>query len=36
MRVGSCNRKGLFTRERTPKLAAHYFKQRWAEKQPND
>ena len=36
MRVGSCNRKGLFTRERTPKLAAHYFKDRWAQKQPND
>ena len=36
MRVGSCNRKGLFTRERTPKLAAHYFKDRWAKKQPND
>lgn len=32
MRVGSCNRKGLFTRERTPKLAAHYFKDRWAKK----
>ena len=28
--------KGLFTRERTPKLAAHYFKDRWAKKQPND
>ena len=36
MRVGSCNRKGLFTRERTPKLDAHYFKDRWAKKQPND
>ena len=36
MRVGSCNRKGLFTRERTPKLAAHYFRDRWAKKQPND
>ena len=23
------NRKGLFTRDRKPKLAAHYFKQRW-------
>lgn len=36
MRVGSCNRKGLFTRERTPKLAAHYFRDRWAKKEPND
>ena len=23
------NRKGLFTRERRPKLAAHYFRERW-------
>lgn len=36
MRVGGCNCKGLFTRERTPKLAAHYFKERWADKGPND
>ena len=36
MRVGSCNRKGLFTRERTPKLAAHYFRDRWDKKEPND
>ena len=36
MRVGSCNRKGLFTRERTPKLAAHYFRDRWGKKEPND
>ena len=36
MRVGSCNRKGLFTRERTPKLAAHYFRDRWSKKEPND
>lgn len=35
MRVGSENRKGLFTRERRPKLAAHYFRARWAAKQPN-
>ena len=28
MRVGG-NRKGLFTRERRPKMAAHYFKHRW-------
>lgn len=32
MRVGSCNRKGLFTRERTPKLAAHYFRDRWGKR----
>lgn len=25
------NKKGLFTRERRPKLAAHYFRQRWHE-----
>lgn len=36
VRVGGCNCKGLFTRERTPKLAAHYFKERWADKGPND
>ncbi len=23
------NKKGLFTRDRKPKLAAHYFKARW-------
>jgi beta-glucuronidase len=23
------NKKGLFTRDRKPKLAAHYFKERW-------
>lgn len=25
------NKKGLFTRERRPKMAAHYFKKRWEE-----
>jgi beta-glucuronidase len=25
------NKKGLFTRDRRPKLAAHYFRKRWAE-----
>ncbi len=30
MRVDG-NRKGLFTRERRPKLAAHYFRERWKE-----
>ncbi len=28
MRVGG-NKKGLFTRERNPKMVAHYFKKRW-------
>ena len=28
MRVGE-NRKGLFTRDRKPKMAAHYFRNRW-------
>ena len=28
MRVGG-NRKGLFTRDRQPKMAAHYFRERW-------
>ena len=23
------NRKGLFTRDRKPKMAAHYFRRRW-------
>lgn len=31
MRPGG-NRKGLFTRDRQPKMAAHYFRARWAEK----
>lgn len=30
MRAGG-NRKGLFTRDRRPKLAAHYFKERWKD-----
>ena len=32
MRPGG-NRKGLFTRDRKPKLAAHYFKDRWAKRE---
>ena len=28
MRVDG-NKKGLFTRDRRPKLAAHYFRERW-------
>lgn len=35
MRPGG-NRKGLFDRTRCPKLAAHYFRSRWAQKGPND
>ena len=34
MRVGGCNRSVFYAS--TPKLAAHYFKDRWAKKQPND
>ncbi|MGN0984431.1 MAG: hypothetical protein ACI4OI_06280 [Gemmiger sp.] len=33
MRPGG-NRKGLFDRTRCPKLAAHYFRGRWAQKGP--
>ena len=25
------NKKGLFTRDRRPKMAAHYFKERWGQ-----
>jgi len=25
------NKKGIFTRDRKPKLAAHYFKDRWSK-----
>ena len=31
MRVGG-NRKGLFTRDRRPKMAAHWFRERWKER----
>lgn len=30
MRVGG-NRKGLFTRDRKPKMAAHFYRKRWSE-----
>ena len=30
MRVGG-NRKGLFTRDRKPKMAAHFFRNRWGK-----
>ncbi len=29
MRAGSLNHKGVFTREREPKMAAHYLRERW-------
>ena len=32
MRAGG-NRKGLFTRDRRPKMAAHYFRKRWEEQE---
>ena len=35
MRPGG-NRKGLFTRTREPKMAAHYFRRRWRGKTPNE
>ena len=34
LRVGG-NRKGLFTRERQPKMAAHYFRERWGRMEEN-
>ncbi len=34
MRVGG-NRKGLFTRDRRPKMAAHYFRDRWEKMEGN-
>ena len=35
MRVGG-NRKGLFTRDRRPKMAAHYFRDRWGKQEQSD
>ena len=35
MRVGG-NRKGLFTRDRRPKMAAHYFRDRWGKQERAD
>ncbi|SHN33207.1 beta-glucuronidase [Chitinophaga sp. CF418] len=32
MRFGGINYKGVFTRDRKPKMAAHYLRQRWARK----
>lgn len=31
MRAGSMNHKGVFTRDRRPKMAAHFLRSRWAE-----
>jgi beta-glucuronidase len=33
-RAGGMNLKGLFTRDRRPKMAAHYLRQRWARAKP--
>jgi beta-glucuronidase len=32
MRVGSLNQKGVFTRDRRPKMAAHRLRELWAGK----
>jgi len=32
MRVGGLNHKGIFTRIRTPKMAAHVLREFWVEK----
>ena len=29
MRIGGLNRKGVFTRDRKPKMAAHFLRSRW-------
>lgn len=31
MRAGSMNHKGVFTRDRQPKMAAHYLRERWQQ-----
>jgi len=31
MRVGGLNRKGVFTRDRQPKMAAHFLKSKWSD-----
>jgi beta-glucuronidase len=36
MRVGGFNLKGVFTRDRQPKLAAHFLRERWARFDPED
>jgi len=32
MRAGGLNHKGVFTRDRQPKMAAHFLRERWAKK----
>lgn len=36
MRPGGFNLKGVFTRDRQPKLAAHFLRERWAHLAPED
>jgi beta-glucuronidase len=36
MRVGALNQKGVFTRDRRPKLAAHRLRKLWAGKEPEE
>jgi beta-glucuronidase len=36
MRMGGFNLKGVFTRDRQPKLAAHFLRERWARPVPDD
>jgi beta-glucuronidase len=31
-RAGGINHKGVFTRDRRPKMAAHFLRERWARK----
>jgi beta-glucuronidase len=35
MRVGALNQKGVFTRDRRPKLAAHRLRETWTGKRPD-
>lgn len=36
MRVGGFNLKGVFTRDRQPKLGAHFLRERWAQPDPEE
>ncbi len=31
MRAASMNHKGVFTRDRQPKMAAHFLRERWGQ-----
>jgi beta-glucuronidase len=33
VRPGGLNTKGVFTRDRRPKMAAHFLRQRWGEQE---